>query len=111
MNDFGLITSSLFGGGILSLFLLGFFTTRVGNHAILAGMLLAVLGNVYLMLNSFNFLPAALCLPIHSYWTTILVNAVALTAGYLASFLWPNRKQLDGLTIWTAHRTGESRPE
>lgn len=35
INDFSLIIGSLFGGGVLSIFLLGFFTTRVGYRAVL----------------------------------------------------------------------------
>ena len=101
MNDFGLIIGSLFGGGIMSIFLLGFFTTRVSNRAVITGTCIALLFNIYLMLNSFHWLPGFLTLPVHSYWTTILVNALLFAAAYLLSWIMPNRRDLAGLTVWT----------
>ena len=90
MNDFGLIIGSLFGGGILSIFLLGFFSTRVGNRAIIAGTAVALCFNLYLMLNTFGWLPPGLALPVHSYWTTILVNALLFVVAYVLAWLVPN---------------------
>ena len=101
MVDLGIILGSLFGGGILSIFLLGFFTTRVGNRAIITGTCVALAFNIYLMFNTFQWLPASLALPVHSYWTTILVNALLFAAAYLLSWFMPNRRDLAGLTVWT----------
>jgi SSS family solute:Na+ symporter len=107
INDFSLIIGSLFGGGVLSIFLLGFFTTRVGYHAVLLGTGVALACNVYLMLNTFGWLPEALKLPVHSYWTTIIVNAVLLPVGYGASLFRPNRRNLNRLTVWTMERSAK----
>ena len=96
MNDFGLIVGSMFGGGMLAVFLLGFFSTRVGNRAILTATAAALLCNLVLMFNTFYGF-----LPIHPYWTTIAVNGVLWPVGYLLGFLWPNRRDLSGLTVWT----------
>ncbi|MGE4564971.1 MAG: sodium:solute symporter, partial [Victivallaceae bacterium] len=101
VNDFGIIIGSIFGGGMLAIFMLGFFTTRVGYHALLAGLGVSLAVNFYLILNAFNWLPEALKLPVHSYWTTIIVNLVLVIAGYGLSFAMPNRRNLDGLTVWT----------
>ncbi len=43
-------------------------------------------------------------LPIHPYWTTIAVNGVLWPVGYLLGFLWPNRHDLSGLTVWTGQQ-------
>lgn len=59
VNDFSLIIGSLFGGGVLSIFLLGFFTTRVG---------------------------------------------------YGAALFWPNRRELNHLTVWTMERKSGRSP-
>ena len=101
MNDFGLIIGSLFGGGVLSIFLLGFFTTRVGNCAVITGTAVALACNFYLMLNTFGWLPPVLALPVHSYWTTIIVNAVSFPVAYGVALFRPNRRNLERLTVWT----------
>jgi len=105
MNDFGIITSSMFGGGMLGIFLLGFFTRRVGNRAVVLGTATAIVFNFYLMLNTFGVLPAALSLKVHSYWTTILVNFALIGVSYLLSFAFPNTRNLDRLTVWTRRNT------
>ena len=99
--DFNLIVVSIFGGGMLTIYMFGFFSKRVGNRAIMTGLIPAVMFNIYLGLNSMHVLPEAMRCGIHSYWTSILVNLVLMTVAYAASFLWPNRRPLDGLTIWT----------
>ena len=43
-------------------------------------------------------------LPINPYWTTIAVNGVLWPVGYLLGFLWPNRRDLSGLTVWTGQQ-------
>ena len=111
INDFSLIIGSLFGGGVLSIFLLGFFTTRVGYRAVLLGTGVALACNVYLMLNTFGWLPEALKLPVHSYWTTIIVNAVLLPVGYGAALFWPNRRNLNHLTVWAMERKARKSPQ
>jgi SSS family solute:Na+ symporter len=104
--DLLLIISAFFTGSLLTLFLLGFFTCRVGYKAALAGMITGIVVNVYLVLNSIGFLPEALRIGVHSYTVNILVNLVAATIAYpLGVFLWSrgleSKKNLAGLTIWT----------
>ena len=101
VNDFCLIIASMFGGGKLAIFLLGFFTTRVSGRALLAGLIPAILFNLYLACNTLGWVPEALRMPIHAYWTGILVNAGLALVAYLASFRFPCRRNLAGLTVWT----------
>ena len=101
VNDFCLIIASMFGGGKLAIFLLGFFTTRVSGRALLAGLIPAILFNLYLACNTLGWVPEALRMPIHAYWTGILVNAGLALVAYLASFRFPCRRNLTGLTVWT----------
>lgn len=101
MTDFTLILGSIFGGGMLAIYLLGFFTRRVGNAALLTGVGFGLVLNGWLLLNTFELLPETWRLTVHPYWTTILVNALVLAAALLASLLFPNRKNLARLTIWT----------
>lgn len=104
MTDLSIIIGSLFGGGILAVFMLGFFTKRVGNKAILSGLLSGLILNLYLMLNNFACLPKVLCIEVHAYWTSAFVNLLVFIIAYSSSFLWPNKKELDGMTVWTMPR-------
>ena len=102
MNDLSWIVASVFGGCLLGLFMTGFFTTRIGNRAALIGLCGAIVLNVYLGVNAAGWLPIQLSLPIHSYWTGILVNlAFIIIAGIVAVIGTHNRKDLSGLTVWT----------
>jgi len=102
MNDLSWIVASVFGGCLLGLFMTGFFTTRIGNRAALIGLGCAIVLNVYLGVNAAGWLPKQISLPIHSYWTGILVNlAFIIIAGIVALVCGRNRKDLSGLTVWT----------
>lgn len=104
-----LIVGSLFGGGLIGLYMLGFFTTRVTYRPAMIALGLAVLVNLYLMLNTAGWLPAAVELPIHAYWVGVLVNALFIAAAYGLSWLPgidPRRSDLTGLTVWTMDRGG-----
>ena len=69
--------------------------------ALLAGLIPAILFNLYLACNTLGWVPEALRMPIHAYWTGILVNAGLALVAYLASFRFPCRRNLTGLTVWT----------
>jgi SSS family solute:Na+ symporter len=101
MNDLAIIISSLFGGGILSIFMLGFFSKRVGNKAIIIGLASGLCLNLFLMFNYFGWLPESLTIQVHAYWTSIFVNLLLFVVAYVSSFIWPNEKELEGMTVWT----------
>ena len=108
MNDVSLIVTSVFGGCLMGLFLLGFFTTRVDGVSATIGMAVAIVFNVYLGLGLAGKLPAGLTLPVHSYWTGALVNGTFLVVAYGAGVLRGNRRDLTGLTVWTMGGKSES---
>ena len=101
MNDVSLIVTSVFGGCLMGLFLLGFFTTRVGGAAASIAVGIAITFNSYLGLGLAGKLPEAITLPIHSYWTGALVNGVFLVCAYAIGCLRPEKRDLEGLTVWT----------
>ena len=102
INDLTIVLGSLLGGGLLSIYMLGFFTVRVGEKALLAGLAVALLVNFAMLLHEFGVIE----LPVHSYWATILVNAVLAVVVWPLSLLWPNRKATDGLTVWDRQAGG-----
>lgn len=102
MNDLSWIIASVFGGCLLGLFMLGFFTRRIDNTAVIIGLMGAVSLNLYLGLSVGGWLPAPVALPIHSYWVGILVNlAFIIIAAIVSLFRKPNTRELSGLTVWT----------
>ncbi len=109
INDLSWIAASVFGGCLLGLFMTGFFTTRIGNRAALIGLCCAVFLNLYLGVNSLDWLPDRFSLPVHSYWTGVLVNlAFLLIAGIAALVCGRNRNDLSGLTVWTLKKKGDA---
>lgn len=108
MNDLSLIVTSVFGGCLMGLFLLGFFSTRVDGTAASIAMVVAIAFNGYLGLCLAGQLPEAITLEIHSYWTGALVNGVFLVVAYGLGCLRPRRdRDLQGLTVWTMGKTPE----
>lgn len=101
MNDVSLIVTSVFGGCLMGLFLLGFFTTVVDGTAATIAMICAIMFNIYLGLGLAEILPSAITLPVHSYWTGALVNGMFLALAYGIGLVRGRPKELQGLTIWT----------
>ena len=101
MVDLGFILAGMFGGCILGIYLLGFFTIRVSNIALLIGMFSAIAMNIYLMLDAFHVFSKTFSLQLNSYYIVILVNLTIIIITLLLSVFLPNKKNLDGLTVWT----------
>ncbi|MFI4910270.1 MAG: sodium/solute symporter [Sedimentisphaeraceae bacterium JB056] len=87
MVDLGFILNSVFGGCVLGIYMLGFFVKRVDYKAVLWGTMVAVLVNIYLMMNYFGWLPHALSINVHAYATVLIVNTVlVITAVTISLF-------------------------
>ena len=105
--DLSLIIGSIFGGCVVAMFLLGFFTTRVDYGSVISALVVAVLVNVYLVLDNFGVLSDSISLGIYSYYTSIIVNVVFAVCAYLAAFRkGKTSKDLTNLTVWTTDRKG-----
>ncbi len=102
MNDVSLIVTSLFGGCLMGLFMLGFFVRRINGKSATMAMLLAILFNVYLGLSALSWLPESITLNLHSYWVGAAVNAFFIIVALVFSFLFRKKESnLAGLTVWT----------
>jgi SSS family solute:Na+ symporter len=99
--DFTLTVGSIFGGGMLAIYLLGLFVPRVGNLALWTGLAAGLLFNLYMGLNTLGVLPQTVRLVIHPYWTTILVNGIVLALALAASL--KRRKQPEGFEYEQLH--------
>ncbi len=107
MANLGFIAGSLFGGCLLSVYLLGFFMPRVGYGAIMTGLVVAIVANVYLTLNQFAWLPNSWQINVHPFWTRTIVNLVLIVVT-LPALWWfrDNMPPKDGLTYQSIRRPG-----
>lgn len=111
MNDVSLIVTSVFGGCLMGLFLLGFFTRRVDGFSATVAMVLAIVFNIYLGLGALGQLPDAWKLGVHSYWIGALVNGAFVLLAYGISVVRRAApRDLAGLTVWTMPRRAGSIP-
>ncbi len=102
MNDISLIVTSIFGGCLMGLFMLGFFSRRVEGGAATIAMVGAILFNIYLGLGALGWLPPAVTLGLHSYWVGAAVNGFFIVFALALSFLRGKETgDLEGLTVWT----------
>lgn len=109
MNDISLIVTSVFGGCLMGLFLMGFFTQRIDGYSATVALILAVVVNIYLGLGLLGVLPSYLTLNIHSYWVIALVNGTFIILAYfIGAVRGRNKKSLEGLTVWTMRGGSQS---
>ena len=108
--DLSAILGALLCSAGLTPFMLGFFTTRIGNRAILSGMYAALVFSVYNILNYFKLLPEPLQWNIHIYMAGPVCNGVMLAAALAYSLFRPEpvTEQLRGLTVWTLDSPGQA---
>ena len=93
---------SIFTGGMLGIYLLGFLTTKGDARAVGVGILFTIVFTAWTILSEQNLLPDALKYPFELYYTAILVNAGMFLIGFSVAHLIPGRKKdLTNLTVWT----------
>jgi SSS family solute:Na+ symporter len=102
MNDISLMATSIFGGCLMGLFMLGFFTRRVDGISASWALVGAVMLNIILALSALELLPVAWRLQLHIYWIGPFVNASFLVLAYGLTLIRRSPPQsLEGLTIWS----------
>jgi len=105
--DILLIIGIISMAGLLSIFMLGFMTTRVSNKSLLLGLSICVpfvLAWLFLKSDTGAELFPALSSRIpDNFWVGLCAEIIMLPVLYLSSFIpgWKNTKDLTGLTIWT----------
>lgn len=101
MNDVTWIVASVFGGCLVGLFMVGFFSSRVDSHSAMTGLTVAIVVNVYLGASIAGWLPEHLTAQVHSYWVGPIVNAAFIFVAYGVSCFRKPPADLAGLTVWT----------
>jgi len=84
----------LFGGGLGGLFLVGMLTTRVSARAALTGFVVSAFVQYVVSRHT----------PLH--WLTYMFTGMGscFVAAWLTSYIWPEKKTLEGLTVHTCAR-------
>lgn len=84
--------SALLGGGIVGVYSLGMFTRRANGFGAICGAIASII--IALLVKAYT--------PLH--WATYLPIAIltCIVFGYMFSFIAPQKKSLEGLTIFTA---------
>jgi SSS family solute:Na+ symporter len=95
LQDTSTILVSVLGGGLLGLYLLGFFTRQGDARAAWCGIVLTMLFTAWTVLANKGLLPEALSVPFDLYYTGLIGNLVMFLVGYtVARWLLPRRAPL-----------------
>lgn len=105
-QDTATILSSLAGGGLLGMFMLGFFTKKGDSRAVFFGIVSTLIFTLWTILAKKGLLPDALSVPFDLYYTGIVGNFVMFVIGYMAALIFPGKKRdLTNFTVWTQDGT------
>ncbi len=107
LMDLQTLLLSILSGGILSLFLLGFLTQRVGSRSALVATICTVSGIcLWLFLDSstgVQWMPGVTRYLPDKFWIIVFSNILLFGLGYILSRFWVGEaeKDLSNLTVWT----------
>lgn len=107
IEDLQTMLISILGGGLLGLFLLGFFTRRVDSRAALIATVITVAGVATWLflggaLGERLFPHLASYIP-NKFWVGVFANTALFAIGYVVSCFWASsrkKESLQGLTVW-----------
>ncbi len=101
LQDTATILSSITSGGLLGLYLLGFFTRKGSAKSVWIGLIITFLFTLWTILAKRGMVPEWMQVPFDLYYTGLIGNIVMFTiAIVVAVMLTDNRKKLKNLTIW-----------
>jgi SSS family solute:Na+ symporter len=101
LQDISIKLTSLLGGGVLGIYLLGFLTRRGDARSVWVGIASALVFTLWTM----GLLPASWTLPFDLYYTAVIGNFVMFVMGYALATILPRRGgELTDLTIWDRER-------
>lgn len=101
LQDSFAIVTSLLGGGLLSIFMIGFFTKIADARAIIIGLLFTMIFTLWTVLSERNMLPSGLNFPLELYYTSMIGNIVMLITTCIAASILPKKdRTLKDMTIW-----------
>ncbi len=107
LQDSATILAALTAGGLLGLYLLGFFTKVGDDTSILAGIICTLSFTLWMTLSNMGWLPEAWQSPIHSYYAGLLGHIIMFAVGFVFGVALKSRqtRDLTNLTVWTQDGT------
>ena len=103
LQDSATILTALSSGGLLGIYLLGFFTKIGDDISILVGIVFTLAFTLWMTLSSMGWLPESLQSPIHSYYAGILGHILMFVVGFAVGSVLRRKtdEDLENLTVWT----------
>lgn len=97
------ILQAITAGGLLGLYLIGFFTKVGDDRSMLAGIFCTILFTLWIGLSKIGALPAALSSPIFSYYAELIGHLIMFLVGFIFASLLPrHNRDLHNLTVYTS---------
>lgn len=88
LQDTATILVSIISGGVLGIYLLGFFTKRGDARAVWSGLLLTGLFTIWTVLAKKEVLPDSMIVPFDLYYTAIIGNLLMFIIGFFSAVLF-----------------------
>ena len=102
LQDTATVLTSVLGGGLLGLYLIGFFTQHGDARAAWAGLISTMVFTSWTILSKKGLLPDSISVPFDLYYTGFVGNVIMFVVTYfVARFALKNKNDLNGLTVWT----------
>lgn len=114
LQDTGVILTALTTGGLMGLYMFGFFTTRGDDRATLTAILLTAAFTLYRAVENFGWLPEGMGIgfidAIDNYYTGVIGNVFLFLMAFMVSLVvsslfTPPKRDLTNLTVWTQDGT------
>jgi solute:Na+ symporter, SSS family len=104
LMDTGTVTTAVTSGGLLGLYLIGFFTKLGDDRSMLPAIVFTILFTSWMTLTTFpGLLPDWLTPPIHRYYIGLLSHIIMFSIGLFVAWLLPRRQRdLHNLTVYTS---------
>lgn len=102
LQDTATVLTSILGGGLLGLYLIGFFTKQGDARAAWVGLVSTMIFTGWTILSKKGLLPESISVPFDLYYTGFVGNVIMFIMTYfVARFALTSQKDLSGVTVWT----------
>jgi SSS family solute:Na+ symporter len=106
LNDLLSILASVFGGGMLAVFLLGVLTRKGDSRSVWVGLIANVLVTAYILMSNKGILPEAWAWHVDLYYGALVGNLLTFAVAFLAGLYFkPQRTDFTNLTLWDQEKT------
>ncbi len=102
LQDASTQIAALMGGGLLSIYLMGFLTKKGDGRAIGVGIVCTLAFTLWMTLSNLGWLPDPVKAPIDNYYASILGNMIMFFVSYSCALVFSGHdRDLTNLTVWT----------